>query len=116
MIFKPDPDYAGLLKQAQAMHQLIKAQSAELSTLRTRNYSLREQRLAELESQVSSERDANALLAEELNGLASAYEAHLEMLRQQDMGTLKDLIDAYEQLRNENAELQARTQRFIEMF
>lgn len=85
--FKPVADYAGLLKQAQAMYALIQAQSAELSKLRARDYSLREQRLAAIEAQVSSEREANVLLTEQV-----------------------------ERLQAENAELNARAQRFIEMF
>lgn len=94
MSFKPQPDYAGLLKQAQAMHMLIEAQSAELSTLRARDYALREQRLAEMEAQLSSERAANALLTEQNDALTRACE----------------------RLQAENSELQTRARRFIEMF
>lgn len=114
--FKPAPDYAGLVKQARAMHMLIKAQSGELSMLRARDYALREQRLARIEAQVESERAVNALLTEENEALASACGAHLELLSQTGMSTLKDLIDAYEQLLIENHELQVQAKRFIEMF
>lgn len=77
--FKPAPDYAGLVKQARAMHMLIKAQSGELSMLRARDYALREQRLARTEAQVESERAVNALLTEENEALVSACGAHLEL-------------------------------------
>lgn len=64
MKFSDDPKE--LLLQARALHRIVKCVEAQLSYYRNKDYACSEKRLAELESQIQSERTMNDILTREL--------------------------------------------------
>ena len=70
--FKPADNYPSLLRQAKALAGLVEAMESELSLLRRQVDPVR---LADLEQQIDSEREANARLTEELEQLAAPLDA-----------------------------------------
>lgn len=62
----PSSDYNTLLRQYNALRTLVKALESEISFYRRKDYALAEKRLEELERDLESEREMNAILTEEL--------------------------------------------------
>jgi len=64
---KPSESYEGLRKQFLAMKALMKSKDAELEVYRRRVKEFSMARIIQLESELESQKEMNAILTEELN-------------------------------------------------
>lgn len=78
-VFKPDPSYSGLLKQAKALSQLVSSQESTISHLRDRVEGLRKSMYLIDKGEVDRQRSAN----HDLTNLLKEKDETIEDLREQ---------------------------------